>query len=507
MSTILAIDDDYSNLVLIETILKRNFPDSEIITSLSAEEGVKIAKQVMPDTILLDIMMAGMNGFEACEILKQDEETKHIPILLVSALGQNYENRVKGLNLGAEAFISKPFQKPELVSQVKVMLRIKKAEDLLRKQNQDLELFIKKQTKDFNTSENRFLQISEYANEYYWEINAEGKYTYVSAGIEKILGVRAELVINKEYLFDFHNSVNHEKSRDVLFGIFNKKIDYKEIEVLCRTKDGRSIWLTISGFPIFDEELKFIGYRGITHDVTLRRRAEEELKKSLLEIKRDQQKLKKLNSELLVVEEKERRRIAEYLHDGIGQILSYVHMNLSSIQKKNIVPDEIKEKLKKISGFLNEAIIQSRLLTYDLSPPILYELGLLPAIKWKLSQTESDHNVNTVFLSDIDLVEMNNDTKILTYRIVCELLANITKHAQANNIRVSVHKNDNFYIFGVTDDGKGFEYKGKNALFKKGGYGLFSISERLESIQGSLIIESRIDKGTKATFSIPIKNN
>ncbi|MBN2615938.1 MAG: response regulator [Bacteroidales bacterium] len=505
MNTILAIDDDPANLVLIETILVMNLPDCKVITSRSAEEGIIIAREQLPDTILLDIMMAGIDGFEACEILKQDVETKHIPILLVSALGQSYENRVKGLNLGAEAFISKPFQRPELVSQVKVLLRIKNAEDLLRKQNRELELFIKKQTTDFNNSENRFLQISEYANEYYWEVNAEGLFTYVSAGIEKILGVHADEVIGKEFIFDFHNTNNPEKTRENLHAIFSQRIDYNEVEIPCQTRNNKRIWLTISGFPIYDEELKFTGYRGVTHDVSLRRRAEEDLMKSMEEIKLDQVKLKKLNSELLMAEEKERRRIAEYLHDGVGQILSYVHMNLSSMQSKNSLPEEIKKTLKNSSAFLNDAIVQSRLLTYDLSPPILYELGLIPAIKWKLSQTEKNHNINTRFQTDTEQLEVSNDVRILIYRIISELLVNVTKHAQANLVEVNVHKNNKYYNFEVNDDGQGFEYKGKNALFKNGGYGLFSIIERLESIQGDLKIESNPAIGTKMIVSIPLK--
>lgn len=505
MNTILAIDDDPANLVLIETILIMNMPECKVITARSAEEGIIIAKEKLPDTILLDIMMSGMDGFEACEILKQDIETKHIPILLVSALGQNYENRVKGLNLGAEAFISKPFQKPELVSQVKVLLRIKNAEDLLRKQNRDLELFIKKQTTDFNNSENRFLQISEYANEYYWEVNAEGLFTYVSAGIEKILGVHADDVIGEKYIFDFHNTNEPELSREKLCTTFENRIDYNEVEILCKTQNNKKIWLTLSGFPIYDDELKFTGYRGVTHDVTLRRKAEEDLKKSLEEIKLDQVKLKKLNSELLMAEEKERRRIAEYLHDGVGQILSYVHMNLSSMRSKNSLPEEIRKTLNNSSVFLNDAIVQSRSLTYDLSPPVLYELGLIPAIRWKLSQTEKNHKLNTRFQTDTEQLEISNDVRILIYRIICELLANVTKHAQANLVEVNVHKNNKFYNFEVNDDGRGFEYKGKNALFKNGGYGLFSIIERLESIQGDLVIESSPAMGTKMRVSIPLK--
>lgn len=278
MKRILAIDDDSHNLLLIKAILSKNISDCIVDTAQSGVEGIKIAKELMPDTILLDILMPGIDGFETCEILKNDEATKHIPILLVSALGHNYENRIKGLNLGADAFVTKPFEKPELISQVKVLLRIKSAEDLLRKQN-------------------------------------------------------------------------------------------------------------------------------------------KELKKSLEEIKSDQSKLRKLNSELIMAEEKERRRIAEYLHDGIGQILSLVHINLSSLLSKELLPD-VQKTIRKSSEFLSDAIVQSRSLTYDLSPSILYKLGLIPALRWKLSQTETNHKIDTRIQSNIPQLQININTSILVYRIM-----------------------------------------------------------------------------------------
>ena len=366
MKKILAIDDDSHNLLLIKAVLTKNISDCTVDTALSGAEGIEIARELMPDSILLDILMPGINGFETCRILKNDEKTKHIPVLLVSALGQNYENRIKGLNMGADAFITKPFESPELVSQVKVLLRIKNAEDLLRKQN-------------------------------------------------------------------------------------------------------------------------------------------KELKNSIDEINSYQLKLKKMNAELHMVEEKERRRIAEYLHDGIGQILSLAHINLSALLRKELLPD-VQKTIRAASGFVNDAIVQSRLLTYDLSPPILYELGLIPAIKWKLNQTEINHKINTILSCSLPKLEMSINDSILIYRIVCELLTNVTKHANASSVEVQIKKDKDFYYFSVNDNGKGFNYDGKSTLMKNGGFGLFSINERLDSIQGHLLIESELKKGTKTTISIPAKN-
>ncbi|MFA5419293.1 MAG: response regulator [Bacteroidales bacterium] len=503
MKKILAIDDNESNLILIKSNITLKLSDCDVVIAFSGEEGIKMAREELPDAILLDIVMPGMNGFQVCEILKTDPKTKHIPILLVSALGHNTSDRIKGLNMGAEAFITKPFDNTELISQVKVLLRIKNAEDLLRKQNKNLEIFIKKQTMDFSISETRFLQITEYAQEYFWEVDETGKYTYVSAVIEKILGVDDQDVMGKKYLFNFPQSTKNPKLETTLRDIFVNRTNYKAIELLCDNKAGKKIWLTVSGFPIYDKDSTFLGYRGVTQDITLRRQAEEDLNKSLKINRSYQLKLKKLNSELIKVEEKERRRIAEYLHDGIGQVLSITHFNLSSLKNKKL-PADIQRVINNATTFLSDAIDQSRLLTYDLSPPVLYELGLVPAIRWKLEQIKNNHNLQTEIVVSELKIAFSNHHRILLYRIICELLNNVIKHARASSITIDICQDQHFHYFSVTDDGQGFKYSAKT---NKNGYGLFSINERLDTIQGRLVIKSDAGKGTTATVILPIKKS
>ncbi len=508
MNKILAIDDLSVNLDLIRFVLTRNIPECDVYTALSGKEGIKLAKELKPNAILLDIVMPGMDGFQVCEALKTDESTKHIPVLLVSAYMQTTRDRIKGLDIGAEALLAKPFENSELISQVKVLLRINKAEELLRKKNESLELFIKNQSEEINNNETRFLQISDYVHEFFWEVDSKGKFTYVSAVVENILGLKSEEIIGKKYIFDFYRAVNKkEELNKKLSDIFEDKSYYNNIEIFCLDNTNRKIWLTVSGFPIYDKASNFIGYRGVTHDITGRRQAEEELNKSLRKIREDHKKLKRLNAELGMAEEKERRRIAEYLHDGIGQLLSITRINLSSLQKKSL-PDEVKKVVRKSLEFLSEAIIRSRNLTYDLSPPILYELGLIPAIGWKLNEIESNNKIKTAIQSELPRLEINSDTRILLYRVISELLINVTKHAEASLVNVKVYSDKDKYCISVIDNGKGFkgrysETKSKNDR----GYGLFSIRERLDSLQGHLDIESEIKKGAKVTVSIPILNN
>ena len=110
MRNILAIDDNNDNLVVYKAILKRHYEDCSIITCKSGQEGLDLAEVKQPDTILLDIIMPGMDGFETCKKLKTNPHTKHIPIILITAIRSDHISRIKGLEIGADAFLSKPIE-------------------------------------------------------------------------------------------------------------------------------------------------------------------------------------------------------------------------------------------------------------------------------------------------------------------------------------------------------------------------------------------------------------
>jgi len=143
MTCILAIDDNKDNLITISALLKLLIPNSEVITASSGEEGIHKAITGHPDTILLDIHMPGMDGFETCRELKNIEATAHIPIIMLTAVRTDSKSRVKALDLGADAFLTKPIDESALAAQVRAMLRIKQAEDRLRDDKIHLEALVK----------------------------------------------------------------------------------------------------------------------------------------------------------------------------------------------------------------------------------------------------------------------------------------------------------------------------------------------------------------------------
>ncbi len=148
MPKILAIDDKKDNLTTISALLNVLIPDCDVITAQSGPDGLQKAETELPDTILLDIRMPGMDGYEVCNRLKDNEQTKNIPVIMISAIHTESEDLVRGLDSGADAYLAKPIDEYVLVAQIRTALRVKKAEDHLRNQKNHLEHVVRERTKE-----------------------------------------------------------------------------------------------------------------------------------------------------------------------------------------------------------------------------------------------------------------------------------------------------------------------------------------------------------------------
>ncbi|HPS29137.1 MAG TPA: PAS domain S-box protein [bacterium] len=149
---ITAIDDKKDNLISLEAIIKDMFPDSIVFTAPNGSLGIEIASAEDPDVILLDIVMPDMDGFEVCELLKKNEKTRDIPVIFLTALKGDKENRIKALEAGAEAFLSKPIDETELTAQIRAMVKIKAANLRKRNEKEYLEKLVAERTSELEQS-------------------------------------------------------------------------------------------------------------------------------------------------------------------------------------------------------------------------------------------------------------------------------------------------------------------------------------------------------------------
>ncbi len=219
-----------------------------------------------------------------------------------------------------------------------------------------------------------------------------------------------------------------------------------------------------------------------------------------------QAQLKALASELTLIEENERHRLAIELHDRISQVLVISKIKLESL-RKSVSGYKNDKVLEDICNSIGRAIQDIRTLAFDLSNPVLYELGFETAVsEWLTNQIQEKHGITAEFESDRRPKPLDDDIRTLLFRDVRELLTNVVEHAHAHKVKVSVKKLGKQICIMVEDDGVGFDpTKATSTVAKKGKFGLFSIRERLEQLGGHFKIEAKPGCGCKVTMVAPLK--
>jgi signal transduction histidine kinase len=238
-------------------------------------------------------------------------------------------------------------------------------------------------------------------------------------------------------------------------------------------------------------------YQVIYLDITERKRAEEK-------ICTYQEQLRSLTYELSLIEERERHHIATELHDNISQTLAITKIKLGMAQGLTSSTDWV-SSLNEIGELIDQTIQYTRSLTFELSPPILYELGLEAGIEWLTEQIQEKHGIQIGFEDDRQSKPMNEEIRFILFKATRELLINIVKHAQASEAKVSIWREDISIRIRVEDDGVGFSTSEGKQLGKTAGFGLFNIRERIKYLEGDMVIESEPGRGTRVTLSAPLE--
>lgn len=277
MTKILAIDDQKDNLSTIKAVLKSNIPECEVLTALSGKEGIEIAKKEQPDTILLDIIMPEMDGYEVCRKLQEDKLTKHIPIILITAIKTDAESRVKGLDTGADAFLSKPIDASELIAQIKVMLRIKGAEDKLKGEKQSLEELVMLRTLELKESEEKYKALYENAPLSYQSLDEAGRFIDINPAWLNTLGYEKQEIIGAYYKDFLHP--DWKKHFEENFPKFKMRGYVSDVEFKIRHKQGHYLDISFEGCIGYNSDGSFKQTYCVFQDITKRKLAEEELLK------------------------------------------------------------------------------------------------------------------------------------------------------------------------------------------------------------------------------------
>lgn len=269
-----------------------------------------------------------------------------------------------------------------------------------------------------------------------------------------------------------------------------KKIKIKpEIKATSRCKDGSFKNFTYS-FSIYKDVTYFL-----IIDITEQEKAKKQLEKSHKE-------LRNLASYLQEIREEERKSISREIHDELGQQITGMKMDVSSIFKKRKAIDEYEEsKRKEIIEAFNTSIKTVRKISTQLRPSILDDLGVIATFEWQIQEFIKRTGVKCIFYKKIEENQISIELKNNLFRILQESLTNIMRHASATMINIDLFIVQNQIKLIIADNGKGFN---KNS--PKEALGIIGMRERTSILNGSFFILSEKMKGTRIIISIPLNN-
>ena len=382
---ILVVDDNDS----LRYAVTRSLRDAgyEVVEARNGAQALALAAE-LPDLITLDVNLPDMSGLEICRKLKNNDATAHIPILQVSATFVDVDSRVRGLEGGADAYLTEPASRSELVAIVGALLRIKNAE--------------------------RFAKVQAHEAE-----QARQQLAELNETLEKRVAERTTEL----------EAANHS--------------------------------------------------------------------------------LRELSHRLLVIQDDEHRRIARELHDGVGQLLAAIAINLSLV---NMEGDKLtsrgKEAVADSTSMVQEVVRSIRTISHLLHPPLLDESGLPSALSWYVDEFGQRSGVKVSFECSPEVGRLSSELEMAIFRIVQESLGNVLRHSQSPTAYVTLEMEEGNIWLSVRDEGVGIPADRQKQLRtgSRMGVGLRGMRERVRQLDGRLQIHSS-EEGTEISVMLPCRRD
>jgi PAS domain S-box-containing protein len=263
-ASILIVDDQEANVQLIEQLLG-DAGYTRVTSTMTAQDVCALHRKNHYDLILLDLQMPGMDGFQVMAGLKTDDADSYLPVIVLTA---QPGHKLRALQAGAKDFISKPLDLVEVKTRIHNMLEVRLLYKKLECYNKELERTVQERTAELLESEARFRGLTELASDWYWEQDENGTFTSVSGPVLEMLGIQVDTLGGDV------KSTNvtgwNEAEREQLRATIAARQPFLDFSFSRVYADGSQRQYRVSGQPMFNQSCRFVGYRGIGVEVSVK---------------------------------------------------------------------------------------------------------------------------------------------------------------------------------------------------------------------------------------------
>jgi PAS domain S-box-containing protein len=439
----------------------------EVTGFTSGKQALKALHERDFDLLLTDLGMPEMSGIELIEAACAMQP------LLVSIIitGQGtIQTAVEAMKTGAFDYVLKPLEFKTLRQILSRAIAVRRLRD----------------------SEEKYRAIVEDQTELICRFFSDGTLTFVNDVYCRYFARQRKDIIGKSFIpFIFEEDQHNVMKKIASLHCENPVMTYE-----CRVviPDGTVCWQQWTSRAICDKEHTIVEFQAVGHDITTRKKAEEELKNS-------REQLRNLSAHLQSIREKERMSIAREIHDELGQALTALKMEM--VWLNNRLPNNqliLHDKMKSMVELVDKTAQTVQRISAELRPGLLDDLGLAAAIEWQTEDFQKRTGIPCeVSLEPEDFVA-NQDISTAIFRIFQETLTNIVRHADASCVKVMLHEKDSEIKLEVSDNGRGIT---PEQVSHPRSFGIMGIQERVNLLHGKVEIAGIPQKGTTVTVCIP----
>src|SRR2546425_1662656 len=341
-------------------------------------------------------------------------------------------------------------------------------------------------------SQERFRMMVENVRDYaIYILDMNGYVTSWNLGAERIEGYRAEEIIGKHYscFFPPDHAARGDPGMQLQFASVQGRYESEGWRV---RKNGSQFWAHVIVTPLLDETGKSRGFSEITHDITERKRAEEDLHSYA-------DRLKITSRRLVEVQEAERRLLARELHDRVGQNLTALGINLSIVAgglPAGSKP-ELAGRLEECSSLLEGTVDAMRNVMAELRPHALDDYGLPAALRSLATGFSRRTGIQVAFEGDVPGADLPKPVDLAMFRIAQEALNNVAKHSNAKRVEIAIRRANGLATLSVRDNGIGFDPKRIDRSKREAGWGLLIMRERAEAVGAQFSLKAGLRTGVQ----------